>query len=104
MNRLLLAALALSACAALVAGACQGNACREQHEAAQAAGLLGGTAQQLGSCTPKTYPTQGTIGVVGGSERSGRCQRCRCRTSRRVGKSVQCGSSIEHPAPQLAIV
>lgn len=65
MRSILLLALALAACAAVASGACEGNACKEQQEAARAAGLLGGTATQLRSCQKKTYPTQGSIGVVG---------------------------------------
>ena len=41
--------LAISASAA-----CEGDSCPEEHQAAQAAGLLGATA-----CTPRQYPRQG---------------------------------------------
>lgn len=57
MRWLPLAALALAFLAG-AQGSCQGGACKEQQEAARAAGLLGGS---LGSCTPKQYPATGTL-------------------------------------------
>ena len=64
-------ALVLLACALAGAqAACQGSACKEQQDAARAAGLLGGSLRD--SCTPKTYPTTGTLTPVSELEGLGR--------------------------------
>jgi hypothetical protein len=60
--RAVLVALVLT-CLAGARAACQGNACKEQQEAARAGGLLGASSSGSASngCTPKQYPATGTL-------------------------------------------
>ena len=59
--RVVLVALALVTCLAGARAACQGNACKEQQEAARAGGLLGSSGSASNGCTPKQYPATGTL-------------------------------------------
>ena len=65
----------LLAAAGTVWASCEGQGCPEQAAAARAAGLLGSSTQQLRSCTPRTFPTQGSLEAVRARKCRRRCQR-----------------------------